>query len=211
MHSYQSRRRFLATTVLLGAAAGAGCSGNNSDGDDNPEEDSTDADSTSTGGGASGNGSQSGAGQTSSGSVAFDLGMSVSSFGELTGFDRLVVRFEAFELRSEDGTAVRREGNGQEFDLVQSTDGRIDLLTTNMPAGEYTEAACFLPVVDAVRTDGDGSATFENVDPLTFSVASGGPFEMMADGDVGFTIVLSVQRGYSGADWRFNGGTRVTQ
>lgn len=184
------RRQFLAATAGVGAVALAGCSGDDEggsdDGTDTGEDDS------------SGNGTDT---ESADGSVTFD----VDGRGGMTvGFDELVISFDAFELRSE-GETVRREGGGTEFDLTGGETG--DLLETQVPAGEYTEGAFFMPVVDyQVAADSEDLGGFEGNDPAVVELGVDGPLELTEGSSRVFELQINIRQGPEGTSWAFNVG-----
>jgi hypothetical protein len=135
-----------------------------------------------------------------SGSVAYDINLAA---GNTSGFETLVVRFDGFELRNE-GETVRRDGTGNTYDLA-SMDSTVDLLQTNVPAGEYTDAALFLPVEEFATTDGSGEGkSFTDNDPLLEELDSFDPYVIEEDTSKRFRAQVSVRKSYDIDGWEFN-------
>lgn len=182
----QHRRQFLAAAAAVGTLSVAGCSDDSGGESSDSEGDGSD-DSASDGSGSG----------DAPGSVSFDLDIKTENVSQ---FDSLVVRFRAFELRSEDET-VRREGTGEEIELVGL--GEDDLLETDVPAGEYTEAAIFLPVVDYESTDGT-EGEFTDNEPSLIDLAETEPFAVEEDASVTFLPFISVLTSNEVDGWTFD-------
>lgn len=173
-----NRRQILAASATTGSLIVAGCL--SSDDGGNGSDDGSDESDDGEGGGSD-----------AEGGVPYTVEV---NNGNVSAFDSLVVTFEAFELRGESETA-RREGTGEEIDLTAIETKTI--LETNVPAGEYADAALFLPVSAYQASDGSEGDFLDN-DPLVMGVDSvleeGNPATLQAQ--------ISVQG--QGDDWGFS-------
>jgi hypothetical protein len=192
----QDRRRFLEAATAVGMLSVAGCSQNGSsdEGTDVTSDNTAqDGDTTASGGTSDGSTTESESMATTtpvgSGSVTLDLNLRVSY---LSGFDKLVIKFNAFELRADDGENVRREGSGETVDLT--TINKADLLTMKVPPGEYNDTALFMPVQDYELSNGENgqSGPFRNSDPGIIEIDSQGPYKLEANASKTFTATLQV-------------------
>lgn len=198
MYRGSSRRQFLGTVTTVGTLMVAGCS----ESSDTADEPSGSTDETTAG-------SQGGA----TGGVDFDLQFEVTdNYSDISSFDSLLVRFDAFELRPVEGDAVRREGDGRELDMAAIVgDDPLTLLETTVPAGEYTEAALGMPVLSYSTVDGeDESLPIENTSPTIIDLELPTAYQIESGASITFTANTSVRYTLSQDAWKLSAGYSST-
>jgi hypothetical protein len=210
----QTRRALLALAASTGSVALAGCSGDDGNsedetGDDSGEQTADGADDTGDDGGGTdtGNGeAETGddggeeTGNEGEGSVSLSLELAP---GTTAQFDSLVVEFGGFEYRREGEVVVSRPGTGERFDL--SNNETVTLTETNVPAGSYTDAAAYLPVVEYEASDGS-TGEFSNTDPSVVELDSFDEYRLEEGASLRLQLTVSVFTDNQNGGWRFSTG-----